>query len=347
VFLFFLNNKKFAAAAACAVICLIMACYFQSGKTEKLSLNVALIQHNTDSSASGYESYKKSLDVLLSLSGKAASNAPDLIVWPETAFVPSVAWHSKYREDEKRFYLVKQLLDYSLTAGIPLLTGNNHAEGILFTAPDGRIALRRSDYNSALLIRNGTVESVYNKMLLVPFTETYPLGPLFPSFKQWLERNNANSWQRGKEETVFHLNSNTFTAPVCFEILFPGKIRNFSLKSDFIINISNESWAKSAAAQIQTVQAAAFRAAENGITILRAANSGNTVMIDPLGNVVSQLEPFSAAFLETVPYAGRKTVYRTAGDWFIVLMFLSLLCPFLYKFVFRIALLKFLLIKKD
>jgi apolipoprotein N-acyltransferase len=96
---------------------------------------IALIQHNTDpwnaanapSSWQKYEAYKKDLAILKSLSDKALLSVPkpQLVVWPETAFIPRIYWHTTYRDDQDSWSIVKELLEYLSTKDTPFLIGND------------------------------------------------------------------------------------------------------------------------------------------------------------------------------------------------------------------------------
>ena len=77
------------------------------------TVQVALIQQNSDPWVGGVSAYRKDLDTLISLSDEAIKENPglNLVVWPETAFVPRVTWHYQHRYDREKFDLVNKLLE--------------------------------------------------------------------------------------------------------------------------------------------------------------------------------------------------------------------------------------------
>ncbi|MFI3257198.1 MAG: apolipoprotein N-acyltransferase, partial [Spirochaetales bacterium] len=114
---------------------------------------VALIQVNSDPWVGGSVAYRRDLTTLTKLTDAALAenNAVDFVVWSETAFVPSIRWHYKYREDRVRIDLVMELLNYIENTGIPFVIGNGD------TMVDYNAAgmYERISYNSVFLFRPG------------------------------------------------------------------------------------------------------------------------------------------------------------------------------------------------
>ena len=296
------------------------------------SAPIALIQHNTDpweaakasSDWQTAQAYRKDIKILSLLSDEALSSdpKPSLVVWPETAFVPRIYWHTTYREDQNSWLIVKELLDYLSGQDVPFLIGND----------EGRkdAAKNRIDYNSALLFEKGVNTAVYRKLHLVPFTEHFPYKKQFPSIYNWLEKSDTHFWEKGKEETVFSVQEFTFSSPICFEDTFGYLSKNFVRRgADVLVNITNDAWAKSLPSQYQHLTMAVFRAVENHRPMVRAASTGQTCAIDPNGRITAMAPPFKEIALNvTVPLVKKTTIYTLFGDYlaiFFVFMAAALL----------------------
>ncbi|MCL2411810.1 MAG: apolipoprotein N-acyltransferase [Treponema sp.] len=289
-------------------------------------VNIALIQHNADpweatrvpTEWQRVEGHRRDLAVLTRLSDEALAANPDLqlVVWPETAFVPRIHWHTTYRGDQSMWLIVRDLLDYLSRQDVPFMIGNNDARRDPSRNPD---ALQdfRVDYNAAMLFENGVLTGLYRKKHLVPFTEHFPYRRQFPWIYQWLRNANTTFWEQGTEETVFELPDFTFSTPICFEDTFGYLSRNFVRRgADLLVNLTNDAWANSLSAQYQHLTMAVFRSVENYRSSVRSTTTGQTCAIDPLGRVIAIAEPFVETWLNvTVPITQKKTLYTHLGDY--------------------------------
>jgi apolipoprotein N-acyltransferase len=279
------------------------------------SAKITLIQQNADPWKEDNPRYhRRMLAMLTDLSRKAlaAENGADLVVWPETAFVPRIFWHINYRDDPESYALVKELMDFLAKEETPYLIGND----------DGRQELdvsgrwERVDYNGALLFDGAELKQGYRKLHLVPFTEYFPFGERFPRFYRTLLAADTHFWKPGAEETVFTTGKLRFSAPICFEDTFGYLSRNFTRRgAELIVNISNDAWAGSLACQMQHLSMAVFRAVENRRSLVRATASGQTCAVDPNGKILAMAQPFTGTFLNVqVPLMTKQTLYTRWGD---------------------------------
>jgi len=205
-----------------------------------------------------------------SLTKEALRDKPDLFIWPEAA-LPVVL-----QEEPSYFERVKDFVKETKT---PLLLG--------------AVTLRDNFYyNSALLISGqGELLARYDKLHLVPFGEYIPLRKAF-SFLETIVP--IGDFTRGKEYTVFNLPtanrlpSAKFSVLICFEDLFPDLSREFVKRgAGFLINITNDAWFKKTSSPYQHLCASVFRAVENRVFLVRAANTGVSGFIAPTGKIVS------------------------------------------------------------
>ncbi|WP_461255602.1 apolipoprotein N-acyltransferase [Treponema sp. R80B11-R83G3] len=290
---------------------------------------IALIQHNTDpweaakspSSWQIIQGYRNDLKKLTRLSDEALSSTPKptLVVWPETAFIPRIYWHTTYRDDQDSWLIVKELLEYLFSKDVPFLIGNDDGRMDSSRNPDPKEKFR-VDYNAALLFEKGETTAVYRKLHLVPFTEHFPYKKQFPSIYKWLKSADTHFWEKGEEQTIFKIQGFTFSAPICFEDTFGYLSRNFVRRgADALVNLSNDAWSKSLPAQYQHLSMAVFRAVENYRPMVRSTSTGQTCAIDPNGRVTAMATPFTEAFLNvTVPLVNKTAIYTLYGDYLAI-----------------------------
>lgn len=144
----------------------------------------------------------------------------------------------------------------------------------------------QSNYrNSAIALdAAGVLRYRYDKMHLVPFGEYVP-------WKDWLWFaeplvQEVSSFAAGTEPVVMQLGNYRWGTSICFEAIFPGLIGDFAARDvHFLINLTNDGWYGDTAAPDQHLAMAVFRAIETRRYLVRAANTGYSGFISPLGEV--------------------------------------------------------------
>lgn len=300
------------------------------------SFKVATVQHNADSWKGGYDTYKRNFLNLQKMSLQAMLYNPDMVIWSETAFVPSVSWYTTYPytgtdQGETFDYLrkIQALVDdfvkFGSELGIPLLTGNPSSVIADPDLPpydeDGN--WNKLDYNSVILFDDNTIKQTYLKQHLVPFTEHFPYEKQLPWLYSLLKANDYHWWEEGTESVVFETsNGIKFSTPICYEDVFGDLCAEFVQNgADLIINMTNDSWSGAESAERQHMVMAVFRSIENRRTLLRGTNSGMTCLITPDGTIQGEMEPFKMGYkLWDVPiYTGSTygtTLYTRTIDIF-------------------------------
>ncbi|PIE04402.1 MAG: apolipoprotein N-acyltransferase, partial [Spirochaetales bacterium] len=282
----------------------------------------ALIQHNVNTWLSGMDAWETALDSLLEESQAALNDKdgkPDAIIWSETAFVPAIEWHLKYRRERAKVNLIHRFQDFAENLDIPLIMGNNDAV---------MDAGKRREYNAVLLFDGKDIVDKYRKLHLVPFGEHFPYADIFPRLMKYIQSQGTPLYHKGTEYRVFNL-PETGSGPqgrgpkvsplICFEDTFGYLARNFIREgAEVLVNVSNDSWSPEPACSIQHQNMAVFRAVENRRSMVRATTAGLTCVIDPNGRTLARLEPFTKGYLiaEVPVYSGRQTLYNRYGDWF-------------------------------
>jgi apolipoprotein N-acyltransferase len=288
----------------------------------------ALIQHNEDAWLSGMEVYKKAYDILTRLSREADKENPDIIIWPETAFVPAIEWHEKYRQEPEKLILIRKLRAFLHELDMPFIIGNNDSY------MDGDI---KRSWNAVLLFNGNRIVDRYHKIHLVPFGEYFPYEKLLPRFYQYIIDQGASFYERGDEWTVFDQDGVKFSTMICYEDAFPYLAQNFTKEgAEVLVNITNDAWSPASASCMQHGTMAVFRSVENRRSMVRSTCSGFTAVISPNGEILEYLDPFTEDILVyDVPiYSDKTTLYTRFGDWFegfIVLASLVVLVFFIWK----------------
>ena len=257
-----------------AAVCVVLATGYGYFKMFQLphepsypSLLVSVIQGNIPQDLKWQPSMKDfTIDKYMDLSRQVIKEKPQLLIWPEAA-MPVVL------DDDP--VLFKRINDFVNEVNTPLLFG------VVTQAGD-------SYYNSALLILpyNKHVER-YNKLHLVPFGEFIPFRKLFPFLEVVVP---IGDFTAGRDHTVFK-RPVPFSVLICFEDLFADLSRQYVLRgSKLLVNITNDAWFKKTSSPFQHLQASVFRAVENRVHVIRAANTGISGIINPSGRIESVIK---------------------------------------------------------
>jgi apolipoprotein N-acyltransferase len=245
------------------------------------------------------------------LSLEAARDKPVLIAWPETA-TPAAINNSRGVRNQ-----VMKILN---EVQVPMLIGS--AERRKYDLE----GMKKFDYTNAayfLSSNGGQVQSQrYDKIHLLPFGEYLPTKDSIPWHLIGVQA--VSGYRSGTEFTVFQLGQYKFSAPICWENIFPYITRNFVKNgAQFIINITNAAYFGRTSAAYQVLSMNVFRAVENRVYVARAANIGISCIIDPCGRVVGRVKDengediFVRGHLTgTVIPLDSKTFYTRHGDVF-------------------------------
>jgi apolipoprotein N-acyltransferase len=202
---------------------------------------------------------------------------------------------------------------------------------LLVGSPDRTSGASPRYYNSAFLISPaGEIVQKYDKIHLVPFGEYVPLSSLL--FFVHKMATGIGDFSAGEAFTVFEIPGGRFGVLICFETIFPDQVRRYVLGgAGFLVNITNDAWFGDSAAPYQHLSMAALRAVENGVYLVRAANTGISAIVAPSGQILAQSDLFvEAALTATMAPQLGGTFYTRRGDlfaWGSILISLFLLAP--------------------
>ena len=245
--------------------------------------------------------------------GAGGDSLPELFVWPETA-LPFLVGNNLYFRTLKKDVLAKQ--KSWLLAGAPFY---KKAPGKKTTDPGGILS-----YNSAYLFTpEGGIGGRYDKQHLVPFGEYVPLSRYLPLPGPLVE--SIGNFSAGTPVSPLSCKGAAIGVLICFESIFPALARDWTGRgANLLVNITNDAWFGASSAPWQHLSMAVFRAVENRRSLARAANTGVSAFITPLGKIqgVSPLfQPFSR--VENVALLQEKTVFTVFGHYFGLLCLLG------------------------
>ena len=230
--------------------------------------------------------------------GTPGGEAARLVLWPEAA-VPFLI----DREPELR------------TA----LAGVVPPGGYLFTgSPRGEPQIGPLDqvWNSLVVLdEHATIRATFDKFHLVPLGEYVPLRRLFPFISKVTP--GGMDFTAGAGPTTIHLPGVPAVGPViCYEVIFPHAIVNEADRPDWIVNLTNDGWFGITSGPYQHFASARLRAVEEGLPLVRAANTGISGIVDSYGRVIKELGLGEAGVLDGIlPQPLTPTAYARGGDW--------------------------------
>jgi len=242
---------------------------------------------------------RRTTEKYIQLSTRLKPERPDLVVWPETA-TPFYLFH-----DEE---LTEAVLEGVRETGAPFLIGSNAAE-----RRGGKIRY----FNSAFLVDpEGRRLARYDKVHLVPYGEYVPLKRFFPFIGKLVE--HVGDFDHGVRGEILETDNLRLGVQICYEIIFPSLSRTLADNgATLLVNITNDAWYGRTAAPYQHFSMAVFRAVENRRSLIRAANTGISGCIDPVGRVLVRTKLFEDAALTCeVPVWGEKSLYTRTGGLF-------------------------------
>jgi apolipoprotein N-acyltransferase len=178
-------------------------------------------------------------------------------------------------------------------------------------------------YNSLFALSgSGEITARYDKWRLVPFGEYLPLETLLrPMGLRKLVPLPLGFSAGGAPRTVAIEGTPPFAPLVCYEAIFPRTLIDRDSRPDWMLNVTNDGWFGRTAGPYQHLEQARFRAIEEGLALVRAANTGISAVIDPYGRVLQRLQLGEAGRIDSLlPRPLPPTVYARWGDIPFLLM---------------------------
>jgi apolipoprotein N-acyltransferase len=230
--------------------------------------------------------------------------------------------HIIWPEDAPPFLLARTPTALDEIAGLTgekrvLITG---AQRVVF-GPKGFAA-----YNSLYIFRPaGKPVSIYDKFHLVPFGEYLPFARTLHALGITKLTPGEMGFSAGDGP---HTYSDMGAAPpvgplICYEIIFPGAA-TAKTRPGWLVNVTNDAWFGPWAGPRQHFLIARVRAIEEGLPLVRAANTGISAVVDPLGRIVAMIGLNKMGYLDArLPKALPPTPYVRFGDWGFFLLLIT------------------------
>lgn len=225
-----------------------------------------------------------------------ALGPPDIVVWPETAvhFVPAA------RPDE-----VARIAEAA--AGATVILGAFRGE----RTPEG------DRWTNALtvVLPDGSLGPHYDKHHLVPFGEYMPLWPILRHLGLPQFTGGPGLAAGPGPRTLVIDGVPPFSALICYEVIFPNEVVAEGKRPDWMVQLTNDAWFGAFAGPQQHFVQARIRAIEQGLPIVRAANTGISAVVDSRGRPIAALPLGSYGKIDAkLPAPMPPTLYSSIGD---------------------------------
>jgi apolipoprotein N-acyltransferase len=305
--------RRFIAPLASLAILIAMAGYgtarlVQNQTSFVPGVRLRIMQPNlTQDERFNYDAKQQVMRRYLALSDRATgpetSGVKDVthLIWPESAFP---------------FYLAREADALAQIAALlsrrtVLITGAVRAAAM---APSGAVRA----YNSVYVIdRDGSFAGIYDKVHLVPFGEYLPFEDFLESLGLLSLTKMPGGFLSGDRRRLMKVPGAPAMLPlICYEIVFPDEAVPRGERPGWLLNLTNDGWFGISTGPYQHFQQARVLAIEQGLPLVRAANTGISAVVDPVGRIVKALPLGTEGVIDSsLPQAIAPTLYVSAGDY--------------------------------
>lgn len=256
---------------------------------------VRIVQPNTPQAEKWRpENRARQLNKLVEMSRRDGFDGLAAVIWPETA-PPFIVEPGSPALD---------VMAKAVPPGGYLLTGaargtRNRDEGV---------------WNSLLVIDNaGAIVATYDKVHLVPLGEYIPFHKQLAPVSGFIGRG---SFEEGLSRATLDLpRLPSFSPIICYEVIFPAAVTGPGARPRWLLNVTNDAWFGLSSGPYQHLASARLRAVEEGLPMIRAANTGVSAVIDAYGRVLEALDMQQEGIIDhRIPAAREATPYGRWGD---------------------------------
>lgn len=236
---------------------------------------------------------------LLVQSARALDAPSDLMVWPEAAVPGPFEFYPQWRNS-----IARHAAEHATPLVVGALEWVRRADG-------------RGEFFNAAFFFDATGRDraypVYRKRYLVPVTERVPFLP-----PEWFGKLEFfGGFAKGRDQPLYRIGAGSFGVLICYESIFENLSRSYRRQgADLLVNITNDAWFGRSSAPYQHAAHLVMRAIENRVGIARAANTGISGFVDPLGRQ-HQRTPLFVSAAETRRLETSEVIppYTRFGDW--------------------------------
>ena len=255
------------------------------------------------------DNFHRHLALSLAKPPPSSSGRPTVVIWPETATT----------------FFLTQDPQHRLTAATAAPSGGLLLTGAPRAAREANGSTRF--WNSMVAVDDaGRLAAIYDKSHLVPFGEYFPGRNLLPS---WLPITaiaaGGTDFTAGPGPQTLRLPGLPPVSPlICYEVIFPGAVTDPTDRPQWLLNLTNDGWYGRSAGPLQHFAIAQTRAVEEGLPLVRAANTGVSGVVDAYGRVIARLDLGQTGFIDSdLPIATPEpTLYGRFGDGSLALLLL-------------------------
>jgi apolipoprotein N-acyltransferase len=260
---------------------------------------------------------KHYLDLSRRVTGAAPRGLADVthLIWPESAFP---------------FYLQREpdalaQIGALLPERTVLITGADRVE-------EPRPGRTPGIYNSIMVLdRTGSVVAFYDKVHLVPFGEYLPFQSVLERIGFVQLTKVEGGYLAGESRRSMAVpRAAPFVPLLCYEIIFPAELMPRGERPGWLLNLTNDGWFGISTGPYQHLEQARLRAIETGLPLVRAANTGVSAVIDPLGRTIESLPLGAEGVLDSpLPQPVAQPLYARTGDLPVGLLLVLALAGFI------------------
>lgn len=252
------------------------------------------------------EMLAQNLNEYIELSRKNGFEDVDFVVWGETA---------------APFYIDPKQFDWrGAKAAVPpkghLITGSLRFDG--FQA-----------YNSMFVLDPDLkLAAYYDKHHLVPFGEYIPFRRYLPEWIRPIANSVADFGSGQPFKSIKLDNIPAFGALICYEIIFPDEVIDRQNKPSWLVVLSNDGWYGKSSGPYQHLAMTQMRAVEEGVTVVRSANTGISAVINPMGEIIDliALDQKGMTDVKLPQVLDVDTTYNCFGKYPIIIFMLLIIC---------------------
>jgi apolipoprotein N-acyltransferase len=286
------------------------------------NVNLRLVQPAIDQAEKWTpELRERNFETLLEMSrggeaGETKLGSGSVLIWPESSFP----------------FILTERRDALAALAELLPDGAMLIAGAIRTEPDETAVGGMRAFNSVYLIdSDGVIAGASDKVHLVPFGEYLP-------FQHFAERAGLmqlthlrGGFLAGRQRELLDAGPAGKAAPlICYEIIFPGAI-DTAERPGWLLNLTNDAWFGLTPGPYQHWRQAVVRGVEEGLPVVRVANSGISSVSDSGGRIVASLGLGRRGTLDTtLPVAGPPTIYARYGNLTFMALIVLITVPLLF-----------------
>jgi apolipoprotein N-acyltransferase len=225
------------------------------------------------------------------------------LIWPESAFPFFLA-----REPDALAQIAAML-----KPGTELITGA--------VRPATSAAGPRA-YNSVYVIDpDGSIHGIYDKVHLVPFGEYLPFQNLLERLGLRQLTKQVGGFLSGNRRRAMEVpGAPTMLPLICYEVIFPGSAVPAGERPGWLVNVTNDGWFGISTGPYQHFQQSRMLAIAEGLPLVRAANTGISGVIDPVGRIIQSLPLGVEGVLDSaLPQSISPTIFVAVGEYPLIL----------------------------